>query len=562
MDAERAAVSEEARALRRHRLAAAAVGALLALVWALPVSREHTWGWDESMHAELPAVRMLLAARAAEPGEAFGALLDCQQYPFAYPAALAALQGFTGVSELACRAFGRVLWALTCLGVFLLVQEVARRGRGGADHLAPWLAMAFAAASPMGLAFSGTLFLEVPFACCAVFALRAWIRRGPEHGRGRELIAGAWVTLAFFTKFNYGAMLGAGLLVDLLVEGVGEQRSGRGRAWLRRAAWLALVPAVALAWWFLLPIPDGPARGMAHARAFLGFMAGNQEVARTSWDVRAGHWLLFLVFAPRVLLLAGAGLAGSLGAKGSRPLWLVFLALAVPPALHPFHLDRLLLPGSLALWGLAGLGLARLLPGRLPVRAACAACLAAAAAIAPSWDSSRIARSLVEERHWEYALAQLPALRSLHPARPLATAGPRRAEADALLDLAAGAVGPRERIGWIGISSELSPAALHIGLVARGGSPERLLRDAHRPSFITLEGVDPGWDGSRLADYAAGFDVILATDPPDLKARSDRAFTAGYVERLVGELGWSRESAGVALIGPRTVELFACRPSR
>ena len=123
-----------------------------------------------------------------------------------------------------------------------------------------------------------------------------------------------------------------------------------------------------------------------------------------------------------------------------------------------------------------------------------------------------------------------------------------------------------ERVGWLGVSSELSPAALHLGLLERGGEIERFLRDAHREVDVTFEGVDPGWTDEAFAAWAAEFDVFFMTDPPDLGGRPAREFMRAYQERLLG-LGW--KASGVLgtfewqppLGEPRVVRLFACRPT-
>jgi hypothetical protein len=72
---------------------------VLGVLCAIPFVRFATqpevpsWGWDESMHAELPALRMLLYASRGEVGAAFDPLLGCTQYPFGYPLLLALGQG-------------------------------------------------------------------------------------------------------------------------------------------------------------------------------------------------------------------------------------------------------------------------------------------------------------------------------------------------------------------------------------------------------------------------------------------------------------------------------------
>src|SRR5687768_15928035 len=101
------------------------VALLLAIVGAASVSMSKSMGYDESMHAELPAARMALALREGEFGSAADTLLACQQYPFGHPLVLAGVQAVTGVSEQAARASGRVLWALALLGIFLVTRAVA-----------------------------------------------------------------------------------------------------------------------------------------------------------------------------------------------------------------------------------------------------------------------------------------------------------------------------------------------------------------------------------------------------------------------------------------------------
>src|SRR6186713_716385 len=98
---------------------AVALCGLLGVVGAAFVDRGKSYGWDESMHAALPAARLVLALRAGAGREAAEVVLGCQQYPPVYPAALAALELVAGISEHAARVFGRFVWAAGLLGVFL-----------------------------------------------------------------------------------------------------------------------------------------------------------------------------------------------------------------------------------------------------------------------------------------------------------------------------------------------------------------------------------------------------------------------------------------------------------
>ena len=77
---------------------------MLAIVWAGLRPVTSTWGWDEAMHAELPAARMSLALHSFQLGEFFDVLLSCEQYPFGFPLILAAAQTVFGISEVVARA--------------------------------------------------------------------------------------------------------------------------------------------------------------------------------------------------------------------------------------------------------------------------------------------------------------------------------------------------------------------------------------------------------------------------------------------------------------------------
>ena len=566
------------------RVAALVVCAVLAAAWVLPVSLERSWGYDESMHAQLPALRMLHAARAGDLGGAFDVLLGCSRYPFAYPALLACVQGVFGSSELVGRALGRVLWVVGCYAIFALAQDVVRllaRGATGgpaapagrAAALGPWLALAFAACSPMTLMYAGTLFLEVPFAVASLFALRALLRRDPQHPgwRRRELALGGWLTLCLFTKFNYGLLLFAGVGAELLWQGLAAARRGRAVPFLRRSAWTAAPVVAGLLWWFVLPLPGGGEVAAVHRAEFAAFLAENTDASRSiGWAWRFSDWSVYLVYSPLVLVALVAGLFANLGRglrAGLRPLLFVALALLVPPAFHTFHVDRFLIPGATVLWVLAGLGLARVLPGAWGPRAALGVPFLVltvwTAAPLSEWSMKQVGLMPEDEASVAYARRVLAEHRSLNGARPLVTVGLWREDADALADVLAASLEDHERIGWLGISSGYSRAALHAGLLARGAPPERFLRDAGLEMFVETAQADPGFGAAELEAWADGFDVVVHTAPVDLLDHRSRRFMQRYVDLLQAG-GWTCESLGTvavadALGDARAVELFACR---
>jgi hypothetical protein len=572
---------EDARRARCETWIALGIAGTLALVWSLALSCGESWGWDESMHAELPAARMLLAAQAGQMRASIGALLGCSQYPFVYPVCLALAQAVFGLSEHVARVVGVCTWCATLFGLFLLGREIARRMRREVARetrsvrLVPWLAIALGAMSPLALSFAGTLFLEVPFTCAAVFTMRAWLRRvddvdAPTLAR-RDLAAGAWLTTAFFVKFNYGVLLAGGLALDWMIEAVRAAQAGSLNEHVRRASWLAAVPVIAGLWWFVLPIPGGFAFAHEHRTALVEFLGGNRDMARTALSRRLFYSAAQFSLNPRMFLLLAIGVALSIRRISSgavRAVCLVFLCSWLPVWVHPFFLERFLIPGGATLWPLAALGVASVLPSarapRAAVLAMLAACIVPFSARDTWWLYERTAVVSADPTQRAYQLEQCAALHDLSGARALMTNGLARSEADALLNAIAREVKPDERIAWLGVSSQLSPAALHIGLLQRGGSHERFLRDAAAPLDVSYFGTDPGWTDEQLRAFVREFDVVVFTEPLTFKTQKDREYMSEYCRRLTETLHYSKKEIadiGIAIpLGPpRRVKLFVCR---
>ena len=544
---------------RFDALLAFVICAALAFYWTRTLSDARAWGWDESMHAELPAVRILLCLKAGDIAGAHSALLDCSQYPFVWPLVLAAVQAVTGISEHACRIAGTIAWCWALFGLFLLGRELAARiePRLKGARLLPWLLLLFGALSPLALAYAGTLFLEVPFACAMVWTLRAWVRR--DGSATRELAAGEWITIALFTKWNYGLLLGGGLAVAWYFEGFAARRD-LGK-YAGRTFALAIVPVLACLWWFVL------ARGSEHCAVLVDFLKGNRELGRTPSSRRWMDAGLALHLGPIVLagVLALALVAlVKLRSAPVRVLFFVALAFIVPSWMHPFHLDRFLIPQAIPIWALAAVGFAWLL---WPLRFAALGILAFGCG--GSWRETfadRLGWLSDKPEVREYQRGVYESWRDLSGARLLPTSGLERSAHDALLAAIVKEVGPTERVGWIGMSNGFSPAALHLGLLLRGGSSERFLAECTRTLDVTYEGVDPAWTDEQLAAWSKGFDVVLHTLPPDLKDLAVRRFERKYVLRLEA-LGWSsREIARTlvarSLVAPIELTLFACRPKK
>ena len=554
------------------------------------VSTERALGWDEAMHAQLPAARMALALDAGEPGAAIDVALQCHQYPFVYPAALAAVYTVAGVDEIVGRQVGRWIWAFGLFGVFCAARQLVRRleesggRRKRRARWLPWLALGIAALSPLALSFSGTYFLETPFAAASAWALWAWLRRdGPLS---RELLAGALIAVAFFVKFNYGLLLGFGLFLDLLFEGVGRARGGELKPWLLRVAALATPPLLSFAWWFGLPLPGDAALGAEHREAFLAFLSGNQQLGRFPYDRRLwdaasylapspaafGLWLLGLVLATRFALRSGG-----------RAAWLLLLGSGAPIWLHNFHLDRFLVVHVVPVALLVAAGWCALLPKKKLVAAAVALALLFAPLIQAGPQSDRFVTTigLVSSGDDEAAqsvrayVSGLNAERlDLSPGKRLPTAGLSRGAHDALLDAVAAEVQSGERIGWLGVNSEMSPGTLHLGLLARGAAPDgvrfqaaQVRADGQPAMVVTFEAADPGWDPGRMLGWASGFDVIFSTSPLDWKRRGGREILETYRGWLFENGAWTYALAGEFEVARANgdverIELFALRPVR
>lgn len=565
---------------------ALAICIALGLYWGWGFTDELSWGWDEAMHAELPAARLVLSTEAIRPAAAMAAVHDSDRYPIVFPALLAVPQFLFGISEDVARRTAVAVWCAALFAIFLLGRELARAARGSdgaarrGEAWVPWLALAFAAASPMGLALGSSLFLEAPFVLTGALAMRGWLRRGAHLGEDGRLVrerrAGAWFVLAFFTKFNYCLLLAMGCGIDWLFEGLSEWRAGRGRAFLSRTAHLLMLPALVGFWWFIAPLPHGLETAAEHREAFREFVSGNEAGNGQSAELRFLYLSCFFSLTLRAFALSCFGALAGLGSalRGSRVLWLTLAATFLPIWLHPFFLDRFWLPLGISLWPLAALGLARCLPRQRFAAAAIVVALGVGVAVRPTSDVVRLAdrfgmlqddEKLAAYQQEVFAtFSELGRDRQV-PKRPAL----RRVEREELDALIAGAVKPNESVGWLGISSEYSPAALHLGLLENGGSPARFLRDAHQSVDLEFRGnLGYGeWTNEDLAEWANDFDVILMSDPVDFNQREGRGFMRPLQRRLCDDLGWTEERLGWidrarTLRDPLRIRIFAVRPPR
>lgn len=524
------------------------------------------WAWDETMHAELPAVRLLLHLERDEPRAAAAVVQECDRYPFVYPLCLAAWQHFAGIGERQARALGLWLFLLpTLLGVGLLARSLVRQGGGpGLSGIAlgevaldaGMLAVLAAAASPLARRYAPTLFLEVPSLLAMTLGLHAWLARcatpAGRRRRRREWVTGLWLAVAVFTKFNYGLMLVAVIGVDGLV---GLATAEDRRAEVRAAARVLAPLLVASLWWFVYPLPSGPETAAAHRAAFIDFIGGNREMMPIPGWLRWTNWIIGVAphaaFLVLFLLLTLHALT-RLARRTSLRVGIALAGFALPVLLHPFQLDRFLLPAAMILWVGAGVGGALLLQRAPALMAGALAAATAVALLIPNiqfagWVGMPIDTEGTASRAFQEELVG----HTLGPFGPPASGGLRRSSHEHLLDLIAGATGPEDRIGWLGQSTEMSPAALHLGLLERGGSVTRFLRDAHRPMDATPVPLthDPGLSEEALLTFMGGFDHVVLCQSGDLKDRGQRRWIRDHWHGFISEQeGFTRRRLGVVMV--------------
>jgi hypothetical protein len=535
------------------------------------------WGWDESTHVELPAARLVLASGLRAR---LDVLNDCDQYPFVVPVYLAGVQALFGIDEAVARGALFGLWLVLGVGGLAVLGRSLARRMGLPAQLALLLPL-LAFLSPLVWRYAPSLFIEVPFLVVATWTLVAWLgRQGTSENwsKGRELLAGALVAACFFTKFNYGGLFALALALDWLAESVGEVRGRRLLEQSRRTLWLAAPFAVVGFWWFIHPWPGDLTRGEAHLETLKKFLGGNLEMRETPPALRLMHWATgaFAHFAWLFLALLGLGAAllrRTVDSRAGLPpamrcLWLVLVMLVVPPLLHPFHLDRFLIPGLLPIWALGAVG-ASVLFSRPRVLAVLGLGATVLWLVLPAHVlANRLGLLAADPERQAYQTEVMDELWSLDGQVP--TAGLPRATHERLSELIAAEVRPEERVGWLGMSSEYSRAALHLALLERGGSRERFLRDAQvQMDLVPVPGkrlpeLSQEQRLKQLRAFAGTFDVILISTPTDLKDRARPGFYGNWQAPLVSELGWvPRELGTVAVPRPGRpdleVILFALR---
>ena len=291
--------------------------------------------------------------------------------------------------------------------------------------------------------------------------------------------------------------------------------------------------ALLLAWWFVLPLPEGAARAHEHREALLSFLGGNTQLAPTPWTLRALYAGCELFARPSIAVSMLVLAACASGAKGSTPCWLLAAALVPTIAAHPFHLDRFQLAWLAPLAPLVGAGFeACWSRGRWISLALLLPCVLPGAARERGWLAQSLGLLSDKPEVREHQLATLEARANRWSGRVAPTAGLPLAQQRQVAAALAVAAGPDARIGWIGVSSELSPGALNLLLLDEGRSDARFLAAAQETIDLEYFGAAREVGDEELKHFAGRFDVVLWSEPIDLKERADRAWLAPIAARM------------------------------
>ena len=496
--------------------------------WANPTAPTPVWGWDETMHVELPAVQILLHVQRGEFSDAMDVVHECDRYPFVYPLVQAGWQGMVGVGERNAGRLGTVfLGLLVLLAVRLSTQIVRPENRLDA---ALFVGLA-AISAPLARRYAPTLFLEVPALVMIACSLSAWISRrqfepGTKARVRRDLLTGLLIAVTFFTKFNYALLLGIALALDALIEIVLARSD--------RSSWFSLMRtglplAIGLAWWFVWPLPLGAEVAAEHRSDFVEFVTGNQHHEMAGW-LRRTNWLVGVAAHSFIFVGLIALSAAFLALRRTRTtvtLSLALVAFVVPIVRHPFQLDRFLLPAGLALWVLGGSGAAMFLRASPRAFTACALGLGIACAnFSVLTTASWVGFPLQEEGTPVRDFQEFHVGTTLSLFGAPASNGLTSDVHNQIMDMIAEGVGPEDSVGWLGQSSEVSPASLHLGLLERGGSAERFLEYAEGPMDIELlpSNVQTDFSPEELLAYARKFDHVIIPAEGDLMQRGGRAW--------------------------------------
>lgn len=222
---------------RTQAVLAAACASLL-ILWAVVVVlgivlRRDTFHWDESSYA-FRALVLYDDLRTGQLGSLLARPVSDQfmTYGFLQPYAVSALFVAFGPGFAIARMLGVLLMVATGIATFAVCSATGRR----AGAVAGLIVVAALVSSPEMVDWHSQNMLEplavfLSTACVGVYVLSRGSPRVWPH-----CVTGLLVAAVFFTKHNYGVLLGAGIASDGLVT-AGSAALRRQRSVLRRELW-------------------------------------------------------------------------------------------------------------------------------------------------------------------------------------------------------------------------------------------------------------------------------------------------------------------------------------
>ena len=495
-------------------LAAGAVGLFLGL----PAHRPP--GWDATDHA-FQALRFAEALRTLDFG-GFIAEFHRAEYYAPLGRALLAL-GFLvgGDGWNAPRGMNCVIWIATIALAGLLARRLARPE--GRDAAMLWTVF-FGLGGALGVQYARSAFLEPASTLIGVTSVLAYLRARDRGSAPACLAAGLALGAALLVKYTYGLLALGAIGLSWLVDAARRE----GHPW-RVAGYGSAALGLVLAWWFVLPLPEGLAMGEAHRERFFVYLTKAAILSDPGPGIVPIAWGLMSCVSLLAFALQLAGVGWGFARFRSAPHRVcAVLALAGPLAIaaYAFRIDRFVLPTLFPAWALGGALVASALT-RLPRRSRPLAGLALVVAILAlrgvgaagfvralsatgtlvgEWGPERAAavREIAHVWAWPF-----------DPENAAPAAGPMGTEE--VLEVAARHLDPLRPFGWIGGTG----TELHRKLVA--WSLFRASKD--RRTLYLREDVqdyfweDPGWDEPEFRAWASGFSQVGVLDPPDPRNR-------------------------------------------
>ena len=338
----------EARPSRRGLLAAGLVAALAALVLGLAVLPHAPLpDWDEATYA-FSGKYLRDALAHGHPRKFFDYTKYEMEKPFLHSWMLVPAYALFPATPNTARGLSLACYAACATLLFRLVRRVApRRGRA-----APAVAVAFFLASPIVMQYALLAMLELPGTFFTLATLLVFLRAREKGTLALHAWVGVLLAATFLLKYNYGVVLVLAFAAELAVE------ARRKEVGLRPVLALAAPFAASVVLWFSDPYPE-------KLRAFLAFTVNRANVdTLLSWPSLAAYPLALVReyhFLGALAALTAAGLVGmavrSRTERGPRTLLLAFGINLALVTLHPYKLDRNLIPVAPVLFAAAGIAI-------------------------------------------------------------------------------------------------------------------------------------------------------------------------------------------------------------